>query len=193
MLEKLVRAGVRANGFADAAKDLFMLAEFEVTDERVRRSTERIGRERMTERDQLVAAYEELPLPQRQQSPVTQVPQVACVQMDGGRMQRRDRHRPRAEQRDDKKGFWSEVKVGCLLSMMSQVSLSDPCPELPPTFVDPGRIWEIAREIKGFSAEAEPSPSRGSLRRFAASHATRWEHRQRTDETGGESRSTNGK
>lgn len=158
LLEKLVHAGVSASSFEQASRDLLVLAEFEVTDERVRRMTERVGRERMAERERLVTAYEELPLPQRQRSPVAQVPQVACVQMDGGRMQRRDRHRSRAEQRDDKEGFWREVKVGCLLSMTSKVSLTDPCPELPPTFVDPGRMREIAREIKGFSSEVESSP-----------------------------------
>jgi hypothetical protein len=148
---------VNANSFDLATKDLLVLAEFEVQTERVRRSTERVGRERMAERDRLVEAYEKLPLPKRQQSPVDQVPQVACVQMDGGRMQRRDRHQSRTEQRDDKEGFWREVKVGCLLSMTSQVSSTDPCPELPPTFVDPGRMREIAREIKGFSSEADSS------------------------------------
>lgn len=158
LLEKLVYAGVNANSFDLATKDLRVLAEFEITTERVRRSTERVGRERVAERDQLVAAYEDLPLPQRQQSPVEQAPEVACVQMDGGRMQRRDRHQSRTEQHDDREGFWREVKVGCLMSMTSQVSPADPCPELPPTFVDPGRMREIAREIKGFSSETESSP-----------------------------------
>lgn len=153
LLEKLVHAGVSANSFELATKDLLVLAEFEVQTERVRRSTERVGCERMAERDRLVEAYEKLPLPQRQQSPVDQVPQVACVQMDGGRMQRRDRQQSRVEQRDDREGFWREVKVGCLLSMISQVSPTDPCPELPRTFVDPGRMREITREIKGFSSD----------------------------------------
>lgn len=157
MLEKAVYAGVTEEGFEKAWEDLRVLAEVDISAERVRRSTERIGEERMAERDQLVAAYEALPLPQRQLSPVEQVPTLACVQMDGGRLQRRDRHQSRAEQRDEQEGFWREVKVGCLLSMTSEVTAIDPCPQLPATFADPGRMCEIAREIKGFSTPSEPS------------------------------------
>jgi hypothetical protein len=155
LLEKLVYAGANANSFQQAAKDLSVLAEIEVSAERVRRCTERVGRERMAERDQLVEAYLDLPLPRQQQSPGEQVPQVACVQMDGGRLQRRDRRQPRSEQRDDQEGFWREIKVGCLLSMTSEVAEADPCPQLPRTFVDPGRMREIARGIKGCSTDAE--------------------------------------
>lgn len=162
--EKLVYAGVHSSGFEQAARDLKALAEVEVSPERVRRCTERVGQERMVEREQLVEAYQALSLPQQQHSPGEQVPQVACVQMDGGRLQRRDRHLPREAQRDEREGFWRELKVGCLLSMTSQVAEADPCPQLPPTFVDPGRMREIAREIKGCTTEAGVSsvPSEGA-------------------------------
>jgi hypothetical protein len=153
----VVYAGVSEAGFEKACEDLRVLAEVDISAERVRRSTERIGEERRAERDRLVAGYEAMPLPQRQLSPVEQVPALACVQMDGGRLQRRDRRQSRAEQRDEQEGFWREVKVGCLLSMTSEVASTDPCPQLPATFVDPGRMCEIAREIKGFAAPAEPS------------------------------------
>lgn len=160
MLEKAVYVGVNEAGFEKACEDLRVLAEVDISAERVRRSTERIGGERMAERDRLVDAYKAMPLPQRQLSPVEQVPALACIQMDGGRLQCRDRHQSRAEQRDEQEGFWREVKVGCLLSMTSEVASSDPCPELPTTFADPGRMCEIAREIKGFSTPSEPSQQR---------------------------------
>jgi hypothetical protein len=149
--EKLVYAGATSASFEQAAKDLKVLAEVGLSAERVRRCVERVGGERVVERQRLTVAYQALPLPQQQQSPVEQVPEVACVQMDGGRYQSRDRHQPRAAQRDEREGFWREMKVSCLLSMTSQVSETDPCPQLPPTFVDPSRMREIAREIKGFS------------------------------------------
>jgi hypothetical protein len=31
----------------------------------------------------------------------------------------------------------------------------DPCPQIPKTFVDPARMADLAREIKGFSHQAE--------------------------------------
>jgi len=41
--------------------------------------------------------------------------------------------------------------VGCLLSMTSEPSSTDPCPKIPEVFVDPGRMAQISGEIKGFS------------------------------------------
>ena len=75
-------------------------------------------------------------------------PAVACVQMDGGRLQCLDRAEP---QRNEDDTFWREMKVGCLWSMTSQVSAEDPCPQLPASFVDPERMQRMVREIKGFS------------------------------------------
>ena len=43
------------------------------------------------------------------------------------------------------------MKVGCLWSMTSEVSAEDPCPQLPASFVDPGRMQRMVREIQGFS------------------------------------------
>ena len=82
-------------------------------------------------------AWAELPLPEQQASPREQVPQVACVEMDGGRLQIRNRKPSEEEtQRTKKAGFWREDKVGCLLSMASTVSEEDPCPQIPKTLVD---------------------------------------------------------
>jgi hypothetical protein len=39
--------------------------------------------------------------------------------------------------------------------MTSDALTEDPCPELPGTFVDPGRMREISQEIKGFSADKQ--------------------------------------
>ena len=76
------------------------------------------------------------------------VPAVACVQMDGGRLQFFDRAKP---QRNEDDTFWREMKVGCLWSMTGNVSAEDPCPRLPALFVDPERMQRMVREIKGFS------------------------------------------
>ena len=125
------------------------LAELEVSPERVRRATERIGEERVAERDAQAAAYDALPIPARRKVPGDQpIPAVACVQMDGGRLQVFDRQEP---ERNEDDTFWREVKVGCLWSMTSEVSAEDPCPQLPASFVDPERMREMVREIKGFS------------------------------------------
>lgn len=122
---------------------------------RLWRATKRIGEERVAEEQAAVEAYENLPLPAQQASPQPQVPQVACVQMDGGRVQLRDRQEA-PEERSAEATFWKEMKAGALMSMQSEVHVQDPCPELPPSFADPGKMREIAREIKGFTTDSQP-------------------------------------
>ena len=142
-------AGTQATSFSQGSRDLKELAELDVSPERVRRASERIGKERVAERDVQAAAYEALPIPARRVVPTDQpVPAVACVQMDGGRLQYYDRAEP---QRNEDDTFWREMKVGCLWSMTSKVSAEDPCPQLPTSFVDPERMQRMVREIKGFS------------------------------------------
>lgn len=154
-LKKVVYAGTQAASFPQGARDLKELAELDVSSERVRRATERIGQERVVERDVQAAAYEALPIPARRVVPADQpTPAVACVQMDGGRLQLFDRAEP---QRNEDDTFWREMKVGCLWSMTSEVSAEDPCPQLPASFVDPERMQRMVREIKGFSGPDDSS------------------------------------
>jgi hypothetical protein len=47
---------------------------------------------------------------------------------------------------------WREDKVGLALTMHSVVSQSDPCPEIPETFLDPKRVSKIVRGLKKSSA-----------------------------------------
>jgi hypothetical protein len=151
MLRKVAYAGSQASSFVQATKDMEALAETRVTRERVQRWTKRVGAECVERAQAQAEAYQSLPLPERQKSPTDQVPQMACVMMDGGRMQVRDRH----EAEHNPKGYWKESLVGCCLSMVSQEQAEDPSPTIPQTFVDPARMRDLAREIKGFSATSE--------------------------------------
>ncbi len=152
-LRKVVYAGSQSASFAEASRALESLADIEVTTKRVERWTKRVGDERVDQVDTAAAAYEAMPLPARRESPTDQVPQVACVMIDGGRIQIRDR---RAEPKHGRvKGHWRETLVACCLSMASDQHARDPCPTIPQTFVDPRRISQLSREIKGFSSDAE--------------------------------------
>jgi hypothetical protein len=133
----------------------------DISAQRIMRATKRIGQERVQQRDAQTNAWEEVPLPEQHRSPAEQVPHVACVEMDGGRLQVRNRHASEEErQRTKKAGFWREDKVGCLLSVASQVSQEDPCPQIPKTLVDPQRIRKLSREIKGFCVVDEEESTR---------------------------------
>jgi hypothetical protein len=161
VLRKVVYAGSHASSFQQANKDLNEEAELDISDQRIMRATKRIGQERVAQRDAATKVWAELPLPEQQTSPKEQVPQLACVEMDGGRLQIRDRNASEEErQRTKKAGFWREDKVGCLLSMASVVSEEDPCPQIPKTLIDLGRMRKISREIKGFCVPDEEESTR---------------------------------
>ena len=149
LLKKVVHAAACSSSFRQAADDLRVLAEVKVSAGRVRRAAEQIGRERVTQSQAAAEAYSKLALPARGQTPGPTAPPVACVQADGGRIQIRPRHAGPSDQ----ESWWRETKVGCLLSMTSDKHDEDPTPTIPATFVDPGRMAKITREIKGFSGE----------------------------------------
>lgn len=157
MLEKVVYAGSRSSSFSHAADDVRKLAEANISSQRIRRATEHIGNERSGQSVRAQAAYEAMHLPARQLAPEgVEVPQVACVQMDGGRMQIRKRCTSdvliEQEQAEERSGFWHESKVGCMLRMKSEISITDPTPTLPCTFTDRAKMHKMCSEIKGFSS-----------------------------------------
>lgn len=156
MLRKVAYAGGKSP-FVGATNDLAELAERTVSRERVQRWTKRVGTECVEQAETWAQAYQALPLPDQQKSPTDRSPQVACVMMDGGRMQIRNRH----EQERNAKGYWKESLVGCCLSMVSEEQDADPCPTIPQTFVDRERMHELSREIKGFSASGEDNADPG--------------------------------
>ena len=169
LLKKVVYAAARSTSFRQAEEDLLMLAEVKVSSQRVRRASQRVGEERVAQSRDAAEAYQRLPLPARRQSPHEQTPQVACIQTDGGRMQIRPRDAEASSPNDQlavgspnqrQANWWRETKVGCLLSMTSDTHAQDPTPTIPAVFVDPARMAEMVREIKGFSGEAaeENSP-----------------------------------
>ena len=132
MYRRIVFAAAQAVSFQDAAEALAELGELKLLPKRIWRAAKRIGEERVEECRAGAAKYEQLPWPARRESPVEQVPRVACVQMDGGRFQERERISGEAGSKrragepgesdsathDD--GFWREYQAGVLLSMVSQ-------------------------------------------------------------------------
>ena len=158
VLKKIVFAGTQHPSFAQGSAALAALAGLTIATKQVERVTEKIGRERVEQRDQAVANFQRLPLMTRCQSPLPNPPDLAVVEMDGGRLQILDRGTAAADPVEDsededepeaRRGHWREDKIGVLMTMTSTVSTDDPCPDIPEHFVDPTRILKLAREIKG--------------------------------------------
>jgi hypothetical protein len=187
VLKKIVYAGTQLTSFAQGSAALETLSGLSVATKQVERITERIGHERVEQRDEAVREFLELPLMDRCQSPMANPPPestVATVMMDGGRLQILDRSKrdpdPVETATDDDRtehgGHWREDKIGLLMTMTSKASEDDPCPEVPENFIDPTRIFKLAREIKGHAGGAkdestEPSQSQTESANDAAQHA----------------------
>jgi hypothetical protein len=160
VLKKIVFAGTQHPSFAQGSSALAALAGLAIATKQVERVTERIGWERVEERDRAVADYQRIPLTTRCTSPIPHPPDLVVVEMDGGRLQILDRRvdapdpvkdegMDDEDEPEERRGHWREDKIGVLMTMTSTVSSDDPCPEIPEHFVDPTRILKLAREIKG--------------------------------------------
>jgi len=173
LLKKVVHAAACSSSFRQAADDLLALAEVKVSAQRVRRAAAGVGQQRVAQSRAASEAYQRLPLPARQQSPIEHTPQLACIQTDGGRIQIRPRAAEAASLGDRQTNWWRETKVGCLLSMTSDTHAHDPAPTIPAVFVDPARMARITREIKGFSGEASGEEAASELSQLAVYEAPR--------------------
>lgn len=161
VLKKIIFAGTQHPSFAQGSAALAALAGLAVATKQVERVTEKIGRERVEQRDRAVGDFQKTPLMTRCGSPIPHPPDLAVVMMDGGRLQILDRRAtasvPLADANDEdgdedepqeRKGHWREDKIGVLMTMTGTVSTDDPCPQIPEHFVDPTRILKLAREVK---------------------------------------------
>lgn len=90
VLHQIVYAGVQNTSFAAGREDLLNLARLEVSEKQVERVTERIGQERLDQRAAEVQAFRELPVMEKFAATAAPSPDLAVVQMDGGRLQIRD-------------------------------------------------------------------------------------------------------
>lgn len=142
-MRKVVHLGTKLGSFASAADSAAETLEITLTTKRVERLTERIGRERVAQRELSIAEWESLPLVEKLAAPNgIKAPAVACVSCDGGRMQRCDLPA-------DAKSHWCETKIGVLLEIEPNPHDVDPCPQVPDKFLDLVCMEQMTREIKG--------------------------------------------
>ena len=112
-MRKIVHLATKLPSFDSARESVTETIEVELVTKRIERLTERIGCERVFERECATRVWEKLPLVEKLTAPKgVKAPQVVCVSCDGGRMRRCDLP-------DDAKSHWCETKVGVLLESPS--------------------------------------------------------------------------
>ncbi len=149
-MRKAVPLASKLPSFASATDSVNETLEVELTTKRVERLTERIGLERVAEREATVAAWKALPLVEKLAAPEgVKAPAVVGVSCDGGRMQRCDLP-------EDAKSHWCETKVGALMELEAMSHTEDPCPQVPDKFLDLAQMEKVTREIKSAIPKGTP-------------------------------------
>ena len=122
------------------------MLELEITPAGLCALTEKLGRERATLRAADTDAFQKGDL-----KPLyAEAPAVAAVALDGGRAQVRASGAPRGVHEP----AWTETKVADLSTYTDANFPVDPEPQPPAKFLDPPKVVELVRKMKGFSSGA---------------------------------------
>jgi hypothetical protein len=153
VIDKLVDAGASCCSFKEAARVVHKQAGIRVSAMEIRRLTQRIGEELLGQRAAQAEQHRrgELPAP-TDQPPV----EIACVQVDGGRVLTRAPECGRGVHDE----AWKESKIAALWKMSGDEFAHDPHPELPTCFRDPEHVRDLVKGLKS-SRELpadEPAP-----------------------------------
>jgi hypothetical protein len=164
---KVVSASTRNRSYQEASVDLRELAELDISAKRCARITQRIGQERLGEREAWSERFEQQTVPQQKHGVPADAPQggwegrVAAVIVDGGRMQVRDERWGTPKASGERRSWWREPKIGCVTTFQSRPQAEDPLAEIPACLLDPlfviPRVLEMKRTRAGAGGE-EKSP-----------------------------------
>ena len=158
VLERIVTAGGLCKSFAVAAKLLKLIGEIDVSDRQINHLTVLVGQELEASRDQQTEAYREQSLP-RTPTRVEPTPQLAAVEVDGGRMQTRTAGQGPGVHA----AHWRETKNAGFFRMKTASHAVDPHPELPRCFASRQQMQGLLSGLgETSSSRTDPPPVRDS-------------------------------
>ncbi len=155
-LERLILCSSTIPSFDLAAKLAGQLTGIRISGRHLQNLTAMVGQELSGERDAAVEKYYDKPLPRKPKRPSTPIA-LACVSIDGGRMQTRlDRcptgvHSP----------HWRETKNTLFLRMNDVSFTADPHPELPRCYSDRRRMRSLLPGVEEENSQ-EKGPRKSS-------------------------------
>jgi len=139
VLEKKVLAAAYAPSYTVGELMLRKIGNIPITSRGLNKTAVKIGTEMVAQRDARIEAYFQQPLPRRKQAEPTTPIALACVSIDGGRMQTRDEGCGRGVHHP----HWRETKNALFLRMKSDSFVCDPHPDLPACFADRTRMKSL--------------------------------------------------
>jgi hypothetical protein len=123
------------------------LSGLSISPRHVQQLTHEVGAELAAARDTQAVARRHRVLEPR----VTTTPEVVVVEVDGGRLRTRATGCGSGVHQAEGK----EDKIACLATLSDVAGDADPCPEPPPSFVEPRRIQRLVAQMKGPAGEAK--------------------------------------
>jgi hypothetical protein len=164
LLAKIEYAGANEGSFRQAAEALARLAELPISAKHVQRITERLGRERVEQRDRDVERMKAGRLTPTHAQP----PRVAAIHLDAGKIQlRADDGGPGVRH-----PHWSDTKVGCFLTYAAPAGDRDPQPQPPQAFLDPPRVMRLCQEMHEVRSDPTTRPTAAKTPETPVSRAT---------------------
>jgi len=146
VIDQIVFAGGSCESAAKGSRALLKLARIEISATEVLRITQQIGEELLAQREHDADLQRRRELKSTNEQPV----EIACVQVDGGRM----RTRAAEHGRGVHDHAWKETKVAALWKMTGPTFDHDPHPEPPRCFLDQKHVPKLVREIKRQRSES---------------------------------------
>jgi hypothetical protein len=165
VLEKKMLAVAYAPSYSIGELVLRKIGGIELTGRGLNKTAVKIGLEMVAQRDARTEAYFHQPLPRQHARAKTPIA-LACVSVDGGRMQTRDEgvgkgvHHP----------HWRENKNALFLRMKSDCFACDPHPDLPVCFANRERMKSLLSGVGEGDAPATVAEESASSASIATEH-----------------------
>lgn len=150
MVRKIVLAAVETKSFARAEVVMRAIGEVEISGRHIGRLAREQGQRLIDQQRQRAEAHGE----KRLAVEVANAPDLAVVELDGGRLRTREMGRGPGT----REPAWKETKNALFLRMSSAVHEADPHPKLPDSLQKRERIRQLVREMSGATSGEEAPP-----------------------------------
>jgi hypothetical protein len=161
VLEKAMLSAARHPAYQLAAATLQEVGDISISGRHLQNLSVQIGGELERERDAKTEAYFHQPLPRERTTPEMPIG-LACVSLDGGRMQTRLDGGPNGVQEP----HWRETKNALFLRMTGIEFAEDPHPALPACFQNPQYMKKLLNGIAQEGDFSLPETEGSDLRRW---------------------------
>lgn len=163
---KVVLAAAETKSFVRAQVVLDKIGEIAVSSRHIARLAEGVGARLLEEQHERAERFGRKELPVEVPNP----PEVAVVELDGGRI----RTRAEGQGVGTRAPAWRESKNALFQRMTSLTHSLDPCPDLPDFLQNRGRVRQLVLEMSGTADGVEPPAAEPSEERSGPDEPVRY-------------------